>query len=271
MESNLGPIFTPRFFCCDDPNELGISEGKQPVAVIDLSPNPAFVAETVNYTGTASYDPDGSITGYAWLFESHTPSSGTASAGTLNYATGGTYTIQLIVTDGTGLKSAPARTELVIQNEEALQVYIAQAGSGGIFYKSGTAAWENKNEDLDLSSQAAYDTKIDPVTQFLPEANKTIWRAGLGGVFASNDGGVNWSDKSPGSVANSWGDGTVPTIADLTFREFLFAGTYLLVSATWTSASNYRAALFYSTNYGDVRTDLTSSVTWAEISNGFSS
>ena len=77
FDSKLGPVFTPRFFCCDSPNTLGIADGKEPVAIIDLDPNPATTNQDVDYDGSNSYDPDGSITGYAFTFESHSPASGT--------------------------------------------------------------------------------------------------------------------------------------------------------------------------------------------------
>jgi len=37
FSSELGPIFTPRFFCCVSPKTLGITDGKEPVAVIELT------------------------------------------------------------------------------------------------------------------------------------------------------------------------------------------------------------------------------------------
>jgi len=271
FSGEIGAVFTPRFFCCDDPNDLGISEGKQPVAVIELSPNPAFVGETVSYAGTLSYDPDGSITAYAWTFESHTPSSGTASSGTLNYAAAGTFTIQLIVTDGTSIKSLPARQELVVKNPMAdITAYTASAGSGGVFYKSGTAIWEDKNAGLSGNDLTTYDVLIDPATQLLPEASKTVWRATTGGVQVSNNGGATWTEKNPASVSNAWSDGVAPTVADLTFRKLLFAGSYLFVAATWTNAtSEYRSWLWYTQDYEAMRTDTSGTVTWTEVSNNW--
>lgn len=209
FSSKLGPVYSPRFFCCTDPNSLGISEGKEPVAIIDLDPNPVLTGVTVNYDGTDSYDPDGSVTGYAWTFEGHTPSSGTASSGTLSYASPGTFTVQLVVTDGTGLTSLPARQELVVV-EPATGGYIAT--TNGVYYSGGTAplTWTDKNIGLSGDQLESYAVAIDPATQASPEANKVIWRANQGSVMVSTDGGATWTDKTPGSLTNTWSD-TTPT------------------------------------------------------------
>jgi hypothetical protein len=265
FNSTVGPIFTPRFFCCADPNDLGISEGKTPVAHFTLSPNPAGTAETVSYDGSGSYDPDGSITGYAWSFEGHTPSSGTASSGTLSYASGGTYTIQLIVTDGTGLKSAPARKELVIQ-EVTLDVWAAT--SNGLYHGIATSpvTWTSKNSGLSGDDLVVNDVKIDPHTQQDADADKVIWRATVGGVQVSADGGDNWAEKNPGTVTNQWSDGTAPTIADLEFKGLGFSGDRLFVGATWLNGSDYRSWIFYTDNPPDVRSSGTAAtVTWTEL------
>jgi hypothetical protein len=268
FEGVLGPIATVRAFCCDDPNAGVNVDGKAPVAHIDLSPNPALAGETINYNGTQSYDPDGSVTGWAWTFEGHTPSSGTAISGTLNYGTlSGTYTIQLIVTDGTGVKSAPAREELVIAHP-AFDAYVAT--ETGVYYGSasdGTTTWTAKNTGLSGTDLQVNDVKIDPATQALPEANKTVWRATDGGIQVSNDGGATWTEKNPASVSNQWSDATAPTVANLNFTALLFADDKLFVAATWQNASSeWRSWVFHTTDFGAMRTDTSATVTWTELS-----
>lgn len=265
FNSKFGPQFYPRFFCCTDPNTLGLADGKDPVAIIDLDPNPALTGETVNYTGTASYDPDGSITNYAWTFESHSPSSGTASNGTLNYGTAGTYTIKLIVTDGTGLKSTPAQTDLVV-NDPTWQGYIAT--SDGVFYSDGTAplSWEDKNSGLSGDDLEAYAVAIDPATQHLDEDKKAVWRATKGGIQVSNDGGNSWTEKNPGTVTNTWGDSPAPTPGSVTFEGLLFTGTRLWAYGNWTNAGgDERSRLFYTDDANDMIPSTSGSVTWSEV------
>jgi hypothetical protein len=266
FESALGPVVTIRAFCCDDPNDGVNPDGKAPVAHIDLDPNPALVGETINYDGTLSYDPDGSVTGWAWTFEDHTPSSGTAIAGTLNYGTvAGTFTIQLIVTDGTGVKSAPAREELVIQHP-TFDAYVAT--ETGVYYGSasdGSTSWTDKNNGLSGDDLKANDAKIDPLTQEWAEASKVIWRATDGGIQVSNDGGATWAEKNPGTVSNQWNDAPAPTIGDLNFQALLWIGERLLVGATWLNGIDYRSWMFYTDDAGAMRAGTAGTVTWTEI------
>lgn len=264
FDSIIGEVLTPRFFCCGNPNTLGITDGKAPVAVISVSPSPAFVGETVNYTGTASYDPDGSIASYAWLFESHTPASGTASAGTLNYGTAGLYTIQLTVTDGTGLQSTPARVELLVKPVEFMGFV---ASSTGVYYSDTTPpVWTAKNTGLSGDDLIVYEVKIDPSTQVLAAASKVVWRAGRGGIQVSRDGGATWVEKNPADITNTWSDSPAPTIADLTFRQLLFTGNRLFALATWQNGSSaWRSRIFYTDDAAGMRGDTAGTITWSEI------
>jgi hypothetical protein len=253
---------------------MGISPGKEPVAIIDLDPNPAFVGETVSYDGSSSYDPDGSIVAYAWTFQGHSPASGTAVSGTLNYGTAGTYNITLTVTDGTSVKSSPARVQLIV-NDGELEFYAATAGSGGVFYSDDAGQTYTAYNDSPATGDqaAAFAVVIDPATQHLPAASRTLWRAGQagtaeGGIFASIDGGATWVTRRPTSVDNQWSDGTAPAIDDLTFRALQFVGVRLYAAATWQEGGgDYRSALFYTDDPAAVR--IGGTPTWAQITTGW--
>lgn len=266
FESQLGPVFTPRFFCCDDPNALGLSDGKEPVAVIELTPNPSLEGDSVTFDGRDSYDPDGSITGYAWTFESGTPASSAASNGTVSWATAGEYEVKLVVTDGTGLKSTPAREIQVVR--EPQNSYFIAADDGVWYTDDGGQNWTAKNTGLVDYDLAVNDLEIDPATQHLPDGSKTLWIATDGGLFCSNDGGDNWTEKNPASVSNPWGDSPAPTVDELSFTRLLFAGPdgRLFAIATWINGSGAeRSWLFYTDDAGNVRSDTAAAVSWAEV------
>ncbi|MEK7408120.1 MAG: PKD domain-containing protein [Acidobacteriota bacterium] len=81
--------------------EFGSGGGNQPpVAVLSAAPASGIVPLTVSFSGTSSYDPDGSITAYAWEFGDGATASGATAAHTFNAA--GTYTALLRVTDNSG-------------------------------------------------------------------------------------------------------------------------------------------------------------------------
>ncbi len=76
-------------------------EGNQPpVAVASASPETGQAPLTVRFSGTASHDDDGSITGYALDFADGTTGSGATVTHT--YASEGVYIVTLTVTDDDG-------------------------------------------------------------------------------------------------------------------------------------------------------------------------
>lgn len=265
FNSQIGPVFTPRFFCCSDPNELGIVDGKEPVAVLSLDPNPAITGDSVAFDGTDSYDPDGTITGYAWTFEDGTPATSSSGSGSVSWAAVGEYEVTLIVEDGTGLKSGPARAIMIVTDPTG--TYYAATSTGVYFTIDGGQNWTAKNTGLSGDSLIVNDVKIDPSTQNLDEAIKALWAATNGGVYASNDGAANWTQKNPSSVSNVWSDSPAPTVGDLEFQNLAFSGEYLFVMATWTSGGGaLRSWVFYTEDFSDIITDIDSVVTWSELS-----
>ena len=79
-----------------------------PVARITTSTVKGTAPLTVNFSGSTSTDADGSIVGYAWAFGDGGSATGTTASRT--YATPGTYTAQLTVTDNSNLTGASAVT-----------------------------------------------------------------------------------------------------------------------------------------------------------------
>jgi trimeric autotransporter adhesin len=83
-------------------------ENKLPTASINASPSSGQAPLTVSFDGSASSDPDGSITAYTWAFGD----GGTATGKTTShqYAAAGTFTAKLTVTDDSGASASTTRT-----------------------------------------------------------------------------------------------------------------------------------------------------------------
>jgi chitodextrinase len=78
-----------------------------------------LVGEVVNFDGSGSYDPDGTIDTYEWDFGDG--NTGTGLTPTHSYDTAGTYTVTLTVTDDDGDTDTDIVIITVITPEEAIQ------------------------------------------------------------------------------------------------------------------------------------------------------
>ena len=99
------------------------SASNQPPVANAGGPYSAAVGAPVTLNGSASRDPDGSIASYAWTFGNGTSGSGVTPSAT--YATAGTFTVTLTVTDNGGATNRASTTVTVTPNT---QPPVANAG-----------------------------------------------------------------------------------------------------------------------------------------------
>jgi PKD repeat protein len=104
---------TPNTVSFDDLTATGTGDGGgTPEPPANVAPVAAFSSTTdklsVNVTGAASTDSDGSIRSYAWTFGDGGTATGVTAAHT--YATDGDYTVTLTVTDDDGATGSVSRT-----------------------------------------------------------------------------------------------------------------------------------------------------------------
>jgi PKD repeat protein len=79
-----------------------------PVSIFTFTSGTILTAVSVSFDGTASYDPDGTIVGYAWDFGDRSTGSGGTS--THGYSIAGTYAVRLNVTDNSGSTQVSTQT-----------------------------------------------------------------------------------------------------------------------------------------------------------------
>ena len=80
---------------------------KTPVAAFTYSPASPVVNQTLTFNASASYDPDGFITGYEWQFDDGTNATGEVVTHT--YTSAGNYTVTLTVTDNETATNATSK------------------------------------------------------------------------------------------------------------------------------------------------------------------
>ncbi len=81
-------------------NSGGGTTNQPPVAVAQVSPNPAKINESVSFNGSGSYDNDGQINSYLWEFGDNATSTQANAAH--SFAQAGQYNYKLTVTDDKG-------------------------------------------------------------------------------------------------------------------------------------------------------------------------
>jgi PKD repeat protein len=112
------------------PNQL-------PTAVVTATPTSGFGPLAVNFTGSGSYDQDGSIVSYAWTFGDGASSS--AQNPSRTYSTPGTYTATLTVTDNRG-GTGTASTQIVVSQNPALVMHVGSITMALVQSAAGTSA-----------------------------------------------------------------------------------------------------------------------------------
>ena len=88
-----------------------------PVAALTATPTSGTAPLVVNFNGTGSFDPDGTIASYVWNFGDGT--SGTGATASRTYTVPGIYTATLMVTDNAGLTNSKTVT-IAVQNATAV-------------------------------------------------------------------------------------------------------------------------------------------------------
>ena len=92
-----------------------------PIAHFDFNPKSPTINEEVTFNASQSYDPDGTIVNYEWNFGDSATSTGKIV--THKYASSGTYTVSLKVTDNDGLTATETK-ELTVYEYKPARLYI---------------------------------------------------------------------------------------------------------------------------------------------------
>jgi YD repeat-containing protein len=97
------------------------SNGNQPPVANSGGPYSGVVAQNVPFSGSGSFDPDGSVSSYSWSFGDGGTGSGISLTHT--YASAGTYPVMLTVTDNLGAQTTATTTTNI--STAASEAYLA--------------------------------------------------------------------------------------------------------------------------------------------------
>ncbi len=137
--------------------ECGQAVNEPPVAVMMASPTSGTVPLTVNFDGSASFDPDegDSIASYTFDFnDGSAPVTQSSPTVSHSYDSAGEYKAKLSVTDSHGLASNNA-AEVVIEVEEPTKVTLVDDADPAVEYRKG---WHRRSDDS--ASNGGYSRRL---------------------------------------------------------------------------------------------------------------
>ena len=150
-----------------------ITEVNDPPIADPNGPYSGSTGETITFDGSGSTDEEGPIASYNWNFGDGNSGSGVSS--THSYSTAGTYTVTLIVNDGS-LDSTPVSTTAVINNipDEPVELFFDSFEDGSLanWSQDSQNDWFNSTQrfragsrsaEIDGSASDATLTLTDPI------------------------------------------------------------------------------------------------------------
>ncbi|HUS12459.1 MAG TPA: PKD domain-containing protein, partial [Pyrinomonadaceae bacterium] len=143
--------------------------GNQSPIASSGGPYSGLIAQNVAFSAAASFDPDGSITSYAWNFGDGGTGSGVTP--THAYATAGTYNISLTVTDDLGTQTT-ANTTATITAAGSDQ-YLANFN----LFALGRAPYASESSYWNDILRAAYPNGQTSMLLSLRELGKTLFES----------------------------------------------------------------------------------------------
>lgn len=235
-------------YCCNI-NAAGImGVAKEPVPVVNISPNPVCLGEAITWDLTGSYAPGSTINSWEIDFGDGNSASGSNIAlatGSHVYEEEDTYEIEVEISEGGGKdQDVTYQIEVVECLEEpgvlGTSSYVSFEG-GGVWYIDwliDPPVWLPRNTGLTENAKNVRSLVIAPHSKHKPSLGHELWIATLDGVWKSGDGGRHWAKQNLPDPSNiEFEDENPPAVEQLDFHHIVFdpnddSIVYILASYT---------------------------------------
>jgi PKD repeat protein len=188
-----------RAYCCDIDSDGVMGVAKEPVIIMDLSPNPVCVDAEMSWDLTDSYAPGSTIVSWEIDFgdgNSDTDTDIGTATGTHTYDNVGTYQVVVTIQEGTGITQTSQEEVTVVDCGEPPQdwTYVSTYGEGVFFidWTEASPVWVERNGSLSGDGLFVNSMVMRPGDERKNNQVHELWIATRGGVYMSEDGGRNW-------------------------------------------------------------------------------
>ncbi len=197
-------------------------------------PYTGFAKETIEFSGTASHDPDGIIILYKWSFGDGATAEGTTASHSYSHA--GVYQVSLKVTDNFGLSDTDVTdATITVRNSPPTNLFISGPANGttNTDYSYAVGSSDQDHDDITYRIDWGDGTTIQTAT--LPS----------GQYFALNH---RWNAPGTYTITVTASDGSLITISekDVIIKEMPIADNIYIIGLALLAIIALLAILLYS-------------------------
>lgn len=227
----LGLEFQFRAFCCDINSDSIMGVSKQPVVMLDLTPNPVCLGNAVTWDLSDSYAPGSTILAGGYSIDMGDGTQYFASSGNHTYAAVGTYDVEATVREngpGGRYQTIEYQVEVIDCDEPILITfsYISLDG-GGVWFRDYTAtpsSWVERNTGLEGNALNVNSLSLRPGDKRLPNTVHELYAATDGGVYRTFNGGRSWAKVNLPDPSNAeFADAPPAVVGDLVFHKVVYS------------------------------------------------
>lgn len=226
----LKEVRTFSAYCCNIDSDAIMGVAKQPVPIVSISPNPVCLGESIDWDLTDSYAPGSTVSAWSIDFGDSSNDSGANIAtafGSHTYAAIGSYTVTVVIEEGTGRTTTMTREVNVVDCSEppASFLYIGTDGEGVWFLnrKDGDTNWQQCNTGLTDDALYVNSMVMKPGQGHINSSQHRMCIATRAGVFFTSNGGRSWEQIELPDPSNAeFADSPAATVDELDFIRVFY-------------------------------------------------